>query len=480
MAYPLRSNPQVIIDGVDITESITISARLRNPEKHPEAWQEIIYKDDGEKIFGGYILKSKDQEGTDLSQENNINGSDYSARLERIRVKAEYFGKTDKEIIADVFSSFVPTAEGYDYSTYVNAVKTHEKIRFNRVTVNDVLKQLCSLANADFYIDEEKRVRYFLTEISSAPFGVSDTPDLIHTIPYSNFSVNRDGTGIINRLEMIGGNYLSDDTTVYVSASGADTRVSIPFKFHAPDGDTSVQVYRNDGTVDAPVWTKLTVKTSYIDKLVDPNDVLFYFQEKVLEQQETWPNLSNAVKIIAKYEVPLRIKLYDSASYSHYGMWFDGTLSNSDYTTRDIAKNAGRVKLAQSSFSAVAISFSTIQPGLRSGQVIHVKNTLHGIDADYMIQKVTATIDINGMGTYAIDVGVYNKTLADVILALAKKSTASPTWNDDEVLDEILNQSEKISVSEIPALSYSSSPYYISNNLEEVAWIGFCAIDPVV
>ena len=97
-----------------------------------------------------------------------------------------------------------------------------------------------------------------------------------------------------------------------------------------------------------------------------------------------------------------------------------------------------------------------------------------------MIQKVTATIDINGMGSYAIDVGVYNKTLADVILALAKKSTASPAWNDDEVLDEILNKSENISVSEIPALSYSSSPYYISNDLEEVAWIGFCAIDPVV
>lgn len=435
--------------------------------------------DYGERLFAGYVTEIDEEESADLDIDFSVRASDYSIRLEKVVVKEEYDGWTDKEIIADLFESYLPD-ENFDSVTYVTEIKTHSRIRFNRKSLLDVLKQLANFANAEFYIDYNKRLHFFekSTGETSAPFAFSDNPNGSTLISYYDLEVNRDGSDVVNRVEVIGGNYRSLDATFYLPGTGTEKRALLPFKLHAPDGETGILVYRNDGTFDEPSWTQLSVKVGYIDALSDDNEILYYYAEKVLEARNNLPNLPNALKIIAKYEVPLRTRVVDAASQEHFGMIFDDVLTDDTITDKNIAKVAGTSRLLESAEQKTAISLKTLQPGLRAGMVIPFTNTIHALNAEYLIQKVTTKIFIDGKTTHTIDLGTYNADLIDFILTVNRNAKPRVGWRDDEVLDEVYQWSDSLSLSETSDQSTSTGPYYFSDD-PEVAFVwGFGAFQP--
>lgn len=490
MTFPDRLDITLLIDGVDFTEYVrpgslvidnaltrqvdTLRVYLENPPTTPRDWQEIIVYDGATKIFGGYVISFKDKDGADLGLDHNLSASDYSIRFEHVRIKEQYLNKTDAYIINDIFTKYL-AVEGFDVSTYVISLKTHDRIRFNRVLVMDVIKQLADLAGADWYVDCEKKLHFFDTENNSSPFNLSDNPDFVSDYPYNDLELNRDGSGIVNRIEVIGGNYQSEDTTFYLAGTGSENRVIIPFRLHAPDGDSSIQVWRNDGTVISPIWTQLTVKVGYIDKITASDDVLFYFNEKVLEQENPFPDLANAVKITAKYEVPLRMVVQDTISYDHYGMWFDDVINDQNIETKATAKLRGKSKLAQSAYGKSVITLSCDQPGLRSGQTVSIKNALRLIDSTYLIQRVTCTVGIYGRSVFKVTLGTYNPDLIDLLVSLAKRSQPSAPWREDEVLDEVFQSNESLSFDENDTVIESIEPYYFSNDPSEAFYLPYGA-----
>lgn len=494
MTFPQPVVATVTIGGTDVTGYIrpgtlsaddklsnqinTIKMYLEKPPIVPTAWQEIIFLDGATKIFGGYVITPNDNDGADLSLDYNLSGSDYTVRLEKIKVKEEYENKTDAYIIDDLITKYL-VGEGFDGSTYVTALKTHPRIRFNRVTILDVIKQLSGYAGADWSVDVDKKIHYYETETENAPFSVSDNPNLTTSFPYYGLKRNTDGSGVINRIEVIGGVYLSEDATFYLTGNGVDNRIIVPFRFHAPTTSATILVWRNDGTFAAPSWTALTVGAGYIDTLAGANEVLYYYNEKVIEQLNVFPNLANAVKITARYDVPLRVRVTDLVSYAFYNnMWFDETIVRSDITSKETAKMVAKVRLANKAYSTSAIDFSLNQPGLRSGQILRVVNSLRSIDQDFIIQTVKSTIGINGRLTSSVSVGTYNPDLIDLLMDLSKKANVAPPWRDDEVLDEILQTTESITFSEVTLTTESVDPYYFSEDPAEAFMWGFGTFSP--
>jgi hypothetical protein len=444
-----------------------------------EDWQEVLLLDGSTRIFGGYLLTKNNSEGADLGINKVINASDFSIRLEKVIVKEEFIGKTDAYILNYLFTKYLP-GEGFDAVVHVDTLKTHDRIRFNRVTLLDCIKQLANLSNADYYVDYYKYLYYFEagTEASVAPFALNQNPDYVTSFPYSNLSVNEDGAGVVNRVEVVGGNYRSDDNTFYLAGTGQDNHISLPFRLHAPDGQTSIQVWRNDGTQAVPIWTPLTVLVGYIDELTASTEVLFYFAEKLIEQQASWPALPNAVKITAKYEVPLRTRVRDQASYDHYGLWLDDVIVDQTITDKGVARLAGLAMLAKNSMNKVAITLKIDQPGIRSGQIVTITNALHSINSGYSVQKVSTKIGINGRAYYTVSLGTYNPSLVDLIIRLAKQAQPKVAWSDDEVLDEVLQMAEKITLIESNSVTATTGPYYFSENPAQAFIWGFGAFQP--
>jgi hypothetical protein len=439
----------------------TCSFELLSSIYTPSAWDEVTISIGATRLFAGYVQAVKVEPlGIGSSQlVYQVDCADYTALLTKTVVKAEYENMTDAAMLAGLFAIYLSEV---DATTYVHAVKTHDRRRFNRKSLREILDELSESAGADWYIDYSKKVHYFLTEESFAPFNLVDVGSANYstTYPHQKLVLDTNGTGVVNRVEVVGGNYRSEDQTIYLAGTGQDARVILPFKAHAPTGQTSIQVWRNDGTLLSPSWTSLTVKVGYIESLGATTEVLHYFSEKVLEQQNAWPALSNAVKVTAKFEVPLRARVRDQASYNHYGLWLDGLIVDSNLTTRDTARMAGRGLLAEKALASTALSCTAWQSGLRAGMTIHVTDALQGINADYLIHDVTTKVVDLKYVIYELQLGTFNASLVDIIAALARSSKQEPTWRDDEVLDEILEQIDGITLTEsVAAPSTSNGPY---------------------
>lgn len=432
---------------------------LVNPAVEPDLWQEVVISDATLlRLFGGYITHLSWRDGPDGGRIVEVTASDYGILLTKVQnVKREFENTTDAEMLGTLFQEHLPD---FDVATYTYALLNYERKRFNRVSLDAVLDDLAEAAGATWYVDAYKNLHYFASEEARAPYGLSDTPDWEATYPAENLVVDAEGAGVINRVEVVGGSYLSEDATFYLPGTGEDTRVSLPFRLHAPSGQTAIQVWRNDGTQAVPVWTALTVKAGYLDELAGANDVLYYYSEGVLEQQSNWPDLPNALKVTGRYDVPLRARLRNEASYELYGRWFDGVLVNEDIIDKQTAKLAGKGYLAERAFGATSISCDVRQPGLRSGMTIHLADGLHGLDGDYLIQSCTATIGIGGAVVYGLELGAYDADLIDMIVRIARQARPKAAWREDEVLDDIFTEQEALPLAETAGLATSESPYY--------------------
>lgn len=452
---------EILIESVLTSQVDTASFQLESPPIVPANWQEIIIQNDGTTIFGGYITRVEADPvrkgGTGITY--TIDAADYSIKLAKTYVKAEYENKTDAYIINDLFTTYLPEIET---ATYLSTIKTFERVRFNRISLENVLIKICELSCADYYVDYDKKLHFFATSADAAPFGISDAPDYSTTYPYSNFLMAADGSGVVNVVEVVGGAYVGDDETFYLPGTGEDTKIKLPFRIRAPIGETSIQVWRNDGTVAVPVWTALDVLAGYINTLTDNTKVLYYYQESVLEGYDNWPNLENAVKVTARREIPLRTRVRNQASYDLYGHWLQEIISDSSIVTKAEAKTLGRAKLTENAFAYPAMTCAIYQSGLRSGMMLPVTNDKLNIVDEYIIQRATMHIPDSKIMTTDLELGAYDADLIDMIRSLARKFSDTELWRDDEVLDEILDVSMEILLSDYAAhisISQSAGPY---------------------
>ncbi len=344
------------------------------------------------------------------------------------------------------------------------------------MTLREIVDQLAQLAGADWYMDYDKNLHFFLAEDATAPFSLSESPNLTTSYPFYNLQKITDGSGVVNRVEIVGGNYLSDDVTIYLQGTGEEATVSLPFKMRGPEAGGGIQVSRNDGTVGTPSWTAMTVKVGYIDDLGGVTEVLHYYQEQVLEQQNSWPELANAVRVFGRLEIPLRTRVTDIASYEFYGLgqWFDAVISDVDITDKNTARLRGKALLAEEAMGRTAVKCKTRKPGLQSGMMIPVVTPLHGIDQSFLIREVSAIVGIDGATDFSLELGIVDEDLIDIMMTLIRGSKEKPIWREDEVLDELLDFAESFEfnteVTDVSGRNPSANPYKWGADADVLIW----------
>ena len=422
-------------------------------------YQDVIIYDSDSKIFAGVIISVAPKESSlTYDLDYVITCVDYSKLLETKIVRAvKYTAKTDAYILNDIFTTYLPEI---DATTYVSALATLANVPINRKSVKNTLDFICGLSGADWYVDYDKHLHYFKSEDTSAAFSFSDTPDLAATMPYSGLQKTDDGTGIFNVVEIVGGNYKSGDETVYLPGTGLNTRIMLPFKYSAPTGQTSIQVWRNDGSQAVPVWTPLTVKVGYLDELAGANEVLYYYQESVLELQSAWPAFTNALKLTGQYEIPLRTQVRDQASIDLYGREIEYPYFDNTIIDKTVAQLKGKQLLIESSLGKQTYTWSAEKRGLRAGMTVGMKNDAMLIDTSFLIQKVNMSIGIGGAIQTKVSAGKYNASLVDILIALKRASSASVEYRDDEVLDVLLSVSEEAEIADETITVYRHAGTY--------------------
>lgn len=411
-----------------------------------EGSDEIIISNTGETIryFAGFITKiARDIEG--ITKLFHCTCQDYTILLDRVLVNEVYTDKTDAYILNDLFTKYLPEINA---TTYVATGKTHDRILFNRITLRQAIDMLSTDSGLDWYVDYNKNLRYFTKETFLAPFDISNDPDEVTTYPCSRLKYTRNATKIINRVIVIGGHYLSNDTNFELPGDAQTTELLMPYKMHAADGESELLVYKNDGDDGEPEWTSLGVGIDHIESLGGAIDILHNYQEKLLKFDTAPPDLKRAIKVTGRYDVPVLVRVRSEESYDKYGRWFDDKLVNKDINSRDWAALAGKGMLAKSAFQKEIGSYIGIQDGLFSGMRQKLTNALRGIDDYYLINKVITHILGGTQCQYEVHYGEYNPDLVDMIISLKARSTQFQEIRDDEVLNELFEQDESLALAE--------------------------------
>lgn len=442
----------VLGDAVD-TVYLTIESWAG---QEPQEWDEIVIFDGSIRIFGGYVTSINRSEGEGATVKHNLGCSDYAIYLDHVVHKQDWEDQSDKDIIVDLIQAFAP----WIGIGNIAEVLEYPKFRMNRQSIRKIINSFADGADADWYIDANREMYFFQAQTADAPFGLSDDPDYATEFPFYGLVKHEGGSDIANLIEVVGGNYNSDDATFFLAGTGEDERVVMPFKMHPADGESALLVWRNDGTEITPSWTAMTVKVGFIDQLGGANEVLHYFQDKVLEQQNAWPQLPNAVKVFGQYEIPLRVRVRDKGSFAFYKKWFYDFVNDPDITDKSTALIIAKGELAERSMGKTSVTLHVAEPGLRAGQKIPLKSVQFGIDQDFIIKRVSADVYAYGRVRYGLSLGVWNDDLVDILMELWGKRDDMPLWRDDETLDELLETTELLYFDETtPAPTSTIDPY---------------------
>lgn len=421
-------------------------------------WDELIISNTGETIryFAGYIVNVDPLVGG-ITKLFSCQAEDYTLLLDRtITANKLYEDKTDAYILNDLFATYLSEV---DATTYVSTGRTHDKIVLNRMTLREVVDRLASEAGFDWYLDYNKKLHFFAIDTNMAPFDISDNPDGSATYAAELMKYRKAHTDPVNRVVVVGGDYLSDNVTFYLPNNNVTTEILMPYRAKAPVGETSILVWHNTNTDGAPNWVADVIGIDHIDAFVGGVTVLHNYQEKLLKFDTAPSNLNLAVKITIRYEVPVLLRCRSNLSYATYGRWFDGKIVDKNLTSREAATLAGKALLARKAFVRETGTYQVSdRDGLVAGQRQNIVDTLRGINGNYMINRVTTSILGGDKCLYKVYFGEYNPDLVDLLVALKAAAVQHEDIRDDEVLNELFEQLEELSMVETTDYHADAAP----------------------
>jgi hypothetical protein len=393
-----------------------------------DTWQEIIVRAGTTKIFGGYVMTVDIDPDDILGVTKKISASDYSVRLRKIIISATYANKTDVQIIENIFQTYL----GSWTRSFNCTPTTFGSISFTDKPIIDILNTITNMTGVAWYVSPDKWLCYYDPPPSSPPFDISDTPNYSTTFPAEAITKARDGTSLINRVIINGGLIPDSDQYLYAAGNNQFTKIYLDYPVAPPSGSLVIQVWRNDGSDTVPSWTALTVKAGGFDKLEAANEVLYYEQEKYLEQAGTWPMRAQAVRVYGGPKKQFSKTYTDAASYAKYGMYFDMVINDSDITTVALADQRAAAELGKYADEIISGSFTVRQPGLSAGQLIQITDArLNFGTSHYLIQRAATTIGANSIVQTKCTVGPYKKELIDLLIELSKEKSLKALQETD-------------------------------------------------
>ncbi len=401
---------KITVGGTDITSSVLLPSLLIS-EQHGQrintadliiqdiatgvtTWEmvEIIISNAAAttRYFAGYIASlTTTIEG--ITKMRHLHCQDYTLLLEMALVRFPYSSQTDKAIIQNAFTISTPPLTEIDTAS-IGGTTTIDKFTANSISLRRLLDMLAELTGMEWYVDYSKVLHYFTPASDVATDGFSTTPDSVTLWPMEEFTYDRDGQGIVNRVLVEGGKVESEDKTDTFPANGTDTKFKMPEQFiRAPDGETKILVYRNTGTDGAPVWTAKTVGIANVEAVAS-FDVMFNPLDSTLEWAVAPSNLVTAYKVTRRFLYTIQQSVPEASSYTTYGRWFDKLYVDHNIRSIQEAENRGRMILNEQAYAKQILRFGHLVDGFHTGQQVRVVHGILSLDAYYTVAKIIKKI----------------------------------------------------------------------------------------
>lgn len=393
----IKVNDVSIADQVNV-ESLVVQQNLTNEQdiatfgfilsgdrEVPQFDDDIVILDGTTKIFAGKIAEVSEQIAGSLIRMVKVACVDHTLEFDRILAARTYEDETIADILADLIDTYAPTF------TYANVASDFviEKIVFNQVPLSQCVRRLADIVRFDWYIDEDKDLHFFDKFTNTAPYDLTDTGG---NYVYKSLVRTSDGSQIVNRVKVRGGEYDGSSYTDIITVVGNDTKsFNLPYKM----ANLAIRLDTGGGFVAK------TVGVDFIDTF-DDFDVLYSFQTQSFRFENELSD-GDRVEYTGNPKTPVLAVVEDAASIAAlraryeeahgeaapagYGI-IEKIIKETAIASNTIARQRAAAELIAFADAIVDAQFTTYTPGLRAGMVLHMQSDLRGFDEDLIIKKV--------------------------------------------------------------------------------------------
>ena len=342
----------------------TISFVLKNhvgETFRPALLDDIELFEDATKVFGGKIVETNEIIDGGL-QKIQVICKDHSHEMDSIIVADTFESTTIDAIIASIIADFLPagfTGAGVSVTTPVDFVA------FNFEQPSKVFQQLAELVGADWFVDPDKDINFFLKGTNTAPFNLNDTNN---TYIFNSLEITRDVKNLRNSIFVRGGTFSGDTFEEIQEADGVTETFDFGFRYKS----VGWFVDRGSGFV---------AETFGIDNITDPLTVdwNYNFQEKAMKlASATIPSAGDKIKITGLPQIPVIIQVRDVISIAEFGE-FQFKIIDKSLDSKEGARLRAKAEITAWAQQINEGSFRTRKSGLRVGQQITINSVIRGI-----------------------------------------------------------------------------------------------------
>ncbi len=386
----------------------------------PEVTEEIEINDGATKIFGGQIISISESVMSGAGGlVYEVKCVDHTYAFDAQLVSTTYENETVADIIDDIVTNFTDGS-----FTTLNVVSTFviKKIVFNQVEPSRCVKRLAEILQYHWYIDPDKDIHFFPILTESAPFDLTDSSG---NYVYRSLIRRLEGSQLANRVIVRGGQYdeastFTDDITVSGDASLSFT---LPYQM----ANLAISVDTGGGFVSK------TVGVEFIDDFTSV-DVLYNFQNSSI-RFETVLSGGDVIRFSGNRKIRVLAIAQDAASIAQFGTR-SKLIRDTTIEDLNIARKRAQAEIVRFKDELTEINFTTRTIGLNVGMSMNLNSAERGVNADYIIRKLTfATIDPN---TFEYRVNLVNTRSQTFLQLLQSLFEPDPLIADETEVSEVI------------------------------------------
>ena len=419
----------------------------------PDLLDDIEIFEDATKIFGGKIVRSEEVIEGRL-EKFRVTVKDHSHEMDSRIVVDTFESTTIDAIIASIVSTFLPAG----FTSNVTVTTPVNFVAFNYEQPSKVFQQLAELVGADWFVDEDKVIQFFLKGNLTAPFDLTDTNE---KYIFNSLKINRDVKNLRNTIFVRGGTFSGSSFDEIQEADGVKETFDFGFRYKS----VAWFVDRGSGFV---------AETFGIDNITDPTTVdwNYNFQEKAMKlASATIPSAGDKIKITGLPQIPVIIKTKDNVSVAEFGI-FEHKIIDKSIDSKEGARDRAKAELIAWADRINEGTFRTRSSGLRVGQNLRIQSTIRGVDEKFVISRIQTRMDtptdfINTVTLITKRTFGMVEFLQKLLIDKDKEIEIEP----NEVLDLIEAAIEEINLAEVFVVSKIHNPQTEAIALGEVVTV---------
>jgi hypothetical protein len=451
MAITIKDASNVDIDYVRTSFQLQDAVNQRGlmsfdhigPTKPIDWGQEIYVYDGATKIWGGTVESYVETDITvgDLTTLRwTFRCVDFSQFMSRSLLAESYTNTTAGAIVTSLASAFYPADFGVTAGTIEDGANI-EAITFNYLPLEIVLDELAELSGFYWNVDKDKQLNFQPIDGVAAAFSITDS-----SRPYRQIRFQESRGQFVNQVFVRAGTRVDEDSTVEVQKGDGEKRA---FLVGAPIGDVP--------TVEVDTGSGYSTKTVGVNGIGTDSEFYYVTGTPVITQDpdETPLSATDKIKITYKGRYPLIVSATQdesvverNAAEGNLGV-YQKVIDALDVETQEEAQLRAQAVLQQYSRARLTCSYTTDTSGLEAGQAQTINLTEHGINAVFLLEKVSASMLDDGTLRYSVE-GAATQTVAG--WSYWKQKTRQDrkfVVRDNEVLNNLLRESEDLTLSDL-------------------------------